>query len=91
MVIVLRSSVEPDRVSECKVGVGTPVAATYTKMQDNRNKKHGDLSLEEPLCAVFNNSGGEDLISGASVPEPVTGWMKFVGNGEKEELAPETA
>jgi hypothetical protein len=73
VVIVLRSSVETDRVSECKVGVGTPVAATCTKMQDNRNKKHGDLSLEELLCAVFDNSGGEDLISGASVPEPVTG------------------
>jgi hypothetical protein len=70
--------------------VGNTPAHAFLKKELKTSNKLGILVLDDPLCAVFDN-GGEDLISGASVPEPVTGWMKFVGNGEKEELAPETA
>jgi hypothetical protein len=57
------------------------------------------LTFDDSLVAAFEGVGGAEAVlmsvglsTGASVPDPVTGTMKFDGNAEEaEETGPESA
>jgi hypothetical protein len=65
----------------------------------SRSKKNGIFTLDDPLVAAFEGVGGAGVVvtsvglsTGASVPDPVTGTMKFDGNAEGDEgPGPESA
>lgn len=74
---------------------GFIVAAPRETKEQRKRISKGAVSFEEPLFEVFGDTGDDDVLCEAPEAEPVldsvTGWMKFVGKGEKGVVARITA